>query len=139
MIVRIVASRHTAFYSPLISAMAAGFLEKHGLEHTYATLAPGETAAGMIRQGRADVVQSAPSTNWAKMDRGETGFPLHFALINRRDGFFLTGQGKPDAFTWKDLEGKKLIADHGSQPLAMLRYAVNYNGADWSRIEVINA
>src|SRR5580692_5000536 len=139
MTLRIVASRHTAFYSPLISTMAGGFLERHGLSYTYATLAPGETAAGMIREGRADVMQSAPSTNWARMDKGETGFPLHFALINRRDGFFLTGQGTARPFTWKDLEGRRLMADHGSQPLAMLRYAAHYNGVDWSKIRVVNA
>jgi len=142
--IRIVASRHTAFYSPLISTMAAGFLEKHGLEFTYGVLGPGETAAGMIRDGKTDVMQSAPATNWAKMDKGETGFPLHFALINRRDGFFLSGKvlsgnGKADSFNWSDLEGKTLIADHGSQPLAMLRYAVHYNGVDWEKIQVVDA
>lgn len=139
MTIRIVASRHTAFYSPLLSTMAAGFLEKRGLSYTYATLAPGETAAGMIREGRTDVMQSAPSTNWARMDKGETGFPLHFALINRRDGFFLTGRDKAGSFNWKHLEGSRLIADHGSQPLTMLRYAAHYNGADWGKIDVINA
>jgi NitT/TauT family transport system substrate-binding protein len=137
--IRIVASRHTAFYSPLISTMAAGFLEAHGLEYTYGVLGPGETAAGMIRDGKTDIMQSAPSTNWAKMDKGETGFPLHFALINRRDGFFLSAQGKANSFAWKDLEGETLIADHGSQPLAMLRYAVHYNGVDWEKIKVVDA
>ena len=135
--IRITASRHTAFYSPLLATMAAGFLEAHGLEFTYNVLAPGETAAGMIRGGKTDVMQSAPSTNWAKMEKGETGFPLNFALINQRDGFFLIGR-EPLA-DWKDLEGKTLLADHGSQPLAMLRYAVQYNGADWHRINVVNA
>ncbi len=137
MTIRITASRHTAFYTPLIATMAAGFLEKHGLKYSYDVLKPGETAAGMIQGGKTDVMQSAPSTNWARMDKGETGFPLHFALINQRDGFFLFRRGKD--FTWKDLEGKKLVADHGSQPLAMLRYAVHYNGVDWHRIEVVNA
>jgi len=28
------------------------------------------------------------------------------------------------------------IADHGAQPLAMLRYAIHYNGVDWSKIKV---
>jgi NitT/TauT family transport system substrate-binding protein len=135
--IRITASRHTAFYSPLLSTMAAGFLEKHGVEYTYNTLPPGETAAGMIRSGKTDIMQSAPSTNWAKMDKGETGFPLHFALINRRDGFFLFRR-TPD-FNWRDLEGKKLLADHGNQPLAMLKYAVKYNGVDWQKITVLNA
>jgi NitT/TauT family transport system substrate-binding protein len=140
MTIRITASRHTAFYTPLISTMAAGFLETHGLEFTYNVLAPGETAAQLIREGRTDVMQSAPSTNWAKMEKGETGFPLNFALINRRDGFFLVGRElAANGFTWKALEGRTLLADHGSQPLAMLRYAVHYNGADWRKIHVMNA
>jgi NitT/TauT family transport system substrate-binding protein len=140
MTIRITASRHTAFYSPLICTMAAGFLEKHGLDFTYATLAPGETAAALIRENKTDIMQSAPSTNWAKMDQGETGFPLHFALINQRDGFFLVSRAAPaKTFNWQDLEGKALLADHGSQPLAMLRYAVRYNHADWQKIKVLNA
>ena len=137
MTIRITASRHSAFYSPLISTMAAGFLEKHGLTYTYGVLAPGETAAGMIRDGKTHVMQSAASTNWAKMDKGEKGFPMHFALINQRDGFFLFR--RQQNFEWKDLEGRRLIADHGSQPLAMLRYAVHFNGVDWQKIEVVNA
>ncbi len=99
MTIRITASRHSAFYTPLLSTMAAGFLEKHGLSYTYGVLAPGETAAGLIRDGKVDVMQSAPSTNWAKMDKGETGFPLHFGLINQRDGFFLVGRKK--SFDWE--------------------------------------
>jgi len=137
MTIRITASRHTAFYTPLLATMAAGFLDKHGLKYTYSVLVPGETAAGMIRSGKTDIMQSAPSTNWARMDKGETGFPLHFALINRRDGFFLFRRTKD--FAWKDLEGKTLLADHGSQPLAMLRYAAHCNGVDWQKIRVVNA
>lgn len=117
--------------------MAAGFLEKHGLSYTYGVLAPGETAAGLVRAGKVDVMQSAPSTNWAKMDKGETGFPLHFALINQRDGFFLFGRG--NRVVWKDLEGRTMLADHGSQPLAMLRYAAHFNGVEWQKIKVVNA
>ncbi len=120
--------------------MAGGFLLKHGLEYTYAVLAPGETAAGMIREGKTDVMQSAPSTNWAKMEKGETGFPFHFALINRRDGFFLVSRQKEEsAFEWRQLEGSAVLADHGSQPLTMLRYAVDHNGADRQKINFINA
>lgn len=143
--IRIVASRHTAFYSPLICTLAAGFMEKHGLDYTYGVLAPGETAAGMIRDGKTDVMQSAPSTNWARMEKGETNIPVNFALINRRDGFFLVRQDRNAGrdthakFHWKDLEGRTVIADHGSQPLAMLKYAVHYNGVDWRKIDSVNA
>ncbi len=119
--------------------MAGGFLSKHGLEHTYSVLAPGETAAGMIREGKTEVMQSAPSTNWAKMEKGETGFPLHFALINRRDGFYLVSRQKESAFEWRNLGGKAVMADHGSQPLTMLRYAIDHNGGDWRTVNLINA
>lgn len=137
---RITASRHTAFYAPLLATMAAGFLDKAGLDYTYGVLAPGETAAGMIQSGRTDIMQSAPSTNWAKMERGETGFPLNFGLINQRDGFFLVGRDKRTApFNWKELEGRTLLADHGSQPLTMLVYAAQFNGVDWQKINVVNA
>lgn len=132
---RITASRHTPFYTPLICTMAAGFLDRHGIDFTYGVLPPGETSASMIAGRRTDIMQSAPSTNWARMEKGETGFPLNFALINRRDGFFLV----PGSLAWKDLAGKRILADHGSQPLTMLRYALKYNGVDPERVELVKS
>jgi NitT/TauT family transport system substrate-binding protein len=139
MTVRIIASRHSAFYTPLISTMAAGFLEQQGMEFSYSVLRAGETASGLIRDGKVDVVQSAPSSNWARMEKGEADLPLHFAMINQRDGFFIVGREKDSGFEWKKLEGRTLLADHGAQPLAMLRYAIHYNGIDWSTIRVVDA
>src|SRR5262249_9052009 len=65
--------------------------------------------------------------------------PVHFAQINRRDGFFLVGRQPEPEFAWKNLEGRKLLADHGGQPNVMLRYAVKQNGADWKKIGGIDA
>ena len=73
------------------------------------------------------------------MEKGEKDLPVHFAQINQRDGFFLTGRAPDPSFHWKKLEGASLLADHGGQPLAMLKYATHLNGADWSRIQVIEA
>ena len=83
-------------------------------------------------------MQSAVSSNWKPMERGESPLPVHFALINRRDGFFLAARSRAASFAWKDLEGKTLLADHGGQPLAMLRYALHYNGVDWAKIHVLD-
>jgi NitT/TauT family transport system substrate-binding protein len=123
-------SRHSAFYSPLIATIARGF------PATYAILQPGQQTHELIRDGAVDVVQSAVSANWKPMDRGEAPLPVHFASINRRDGFFLAGRERGAAFAWKDLEHRVLLADHGGQPMAMLRYAAHYNGVDWSKIYV---
>ena len=135
---RIMVSRHSAFYSPLIATMAAGFLEDAGITATYAILEPGQRSHQLIRDGVVDIMQSAVSSNWQPIDRGESPLPVHFALINRRDGFFLSGRDPHESFEWKNLEGKTLLADHGAQPLAMLRYAVHYNGADWDKIHVLD-
>jgi NitT/TauT family transport system substrate-binding protein len=132
------ASRHSAFYSPLIASIAAGFLADEGIDATYRVLAPGERSQDLIREGTADIIQSAVSSNWKPTEAGNSPLPVHFAQINQRDGFFLAARAEDPAFNWKKLEGRTLLADHGGQPLAMLKYAVHHNGADWLRIKVID-
>ena len=139
MALRIMVSRHSAFYSPLICSIAAGFLKEEGLDATYSVLAKGQRSHVLIGNGSVDIMQSAVSSNWNAMERGEEQLPVHFAQINRRDGFFLAGREHDPSFEWKQLEGRTLLADHGLQPLVMLRYAVHHNGADWDKIHVIDA
>ncbi|MCI0663857.1 MAG: ABC transporter substrate-binding protein [Acidobacteria bacterium] len=137
--IRIMASRHSAFYSPLLSTIAAGFLREEGFESTYEVLSPGSDAQELIRDGKIDIVQSAVSSSWARLEKNEGNLAVHFAQINQRDGFFLTGRRPEPSFNWKMLEGASLLADHGAQPLAMLKYAAHQNGVDWNKIKVIDA
>jgi NitT/TauT family transport system substrate-binding protein len=137
--IRIMASRHSAFYSPLLSTISAGFLSKEGFESTYEVLAPGSDAQELIRFGKIDIVQSAVSSSWSRMEKNEENLAVHFAQINQRDGFFLAGRNPDHSFNWKKLEGATLLADHGAQPLAMLKYAAHQKGADWNKIKVIDA
>ena len=137
--IRIMASRHSAFYSPLLSTIAAGFLREEGFESTYEVLAPGSDVQELIRNVKINIAQSAVSSSWARLEKNEGDLAVHFAQINQRDGFFLSGRSPDQSFDWKRLEGASLLADHGAQPLAMLKYAVHLNGADWSKIKVIDA
>jgi len=139
MTLRILVSGHSAFYSPLISTLAAGFLERHGLAAEYGVLGKGQRSSTLIREGAAHIIQSAVSSNWKLMEAGEAALPVHFAQINQRDGFFLVARQPDDAFTWKKLEGSTLMADHGLQPLTMLRFAAKSNGVDWRKIRLIDA
>lgn len=134
---RIMASRHSAFYSPLLCAIR--FLRDEGQDVAYSVLAEGQRSHVLIRDGEVDIMQSAVSSNWKPRERGVEPLPVHFAQINCRDGFFLVGRQPDSAFEWKKLEGKTLLADHGLQPLVMLQYAVRQNGADWNKIKVIDA
>lgn len=137
--IRLMVARHSAFYSPLISTIAAGFLRREGIEARYDVLPPGVRSHTLLRDGAVDIMQSAPGSNFGPMERGERGLPVHFALINRRDGFFLTGRRRDRDFNWKKLEGSTLLADHGRQPLLMLRYAAHVQGVDWDKVNLVDA
>jgi NitT/TauT family transport system substrate-binding protein len=60
---RIMVSRHSIFYSPLIATIAAGFLERHGMSAEYSILAAGHRSSTLIRDGSVDIMQSAVSSN----------------------------------------------------------------------------
>jgi NitT/TauT family transport system substrate-binding protein len=137
--IRILVSRHSAFYSPLIAALAAQFLDRQGAQASYGVLQPGQRSHSLIRSGETDIVQSAVSSNWRPMEAGQRDLPVHFAQINCRDGFFLIGRRPSPAFSWTDLEGRQLLADHAFQPLAMLKYAARLNRAAWQSIHAIDA
>jgi len=136
---RVMVSRQSVFYSPLIATIAAGFLERRGLAAQYAILAKGQRSSVLIRDGVVDIMQSAVSSNWGPMERGESPLPVHFAQINQRDGFFLVAREPDAAFEWSKLAGQAVVADHGAQPLVMLKYAARQNGLEWARVSAIDA
>jgi len=136
---RITVSRHSVFYSPLIATLAAGFLERRGVTAEYGILGKGQRSATLLREGAVDIMQSAVGSNWRPMEQGESPLPVHFAQINRRDGFFLVARQPDAAFAWSKLAGQAVLADHANQPLVMLKYAARTNGLEWARVQAIDA
>ncbi len=137
--IRIQFTRFSAFYSPLISTFTGGFLQAEGLEPEHSIAPPGATAIDALVNGSADVVQSAPSQGISALERGETPPAMHFAQVNEMDGFFLTGRAAEPEFSWDKLAGKRVLVDHGGQPLAMFRYACHKAGVDYDAIEAVDA
>lgn len=137
--IRIMALRHSAFYSPLLLTMAGRYLRDEGLDHTYALATPERTVPGSIAAGTCDVAQSAVATSFAALEKGASVDIVHFAQINARDGFFLVGRRPEPGFTWARLKGKRVLVDHFFQPLAMFRYALHRNSLDIGDIEAIDA
>ena len=90
--IRIEFTRFSAFYSPLIATMAGGFLKAEGLEGKHSVSAPGKSAIASLLDGSVHVAQSAPSQGFTPLEQGKTSPTLHFAQINEKDGFFLTGR-----------------------------------------------
>jgi NitT/TauT family transport system substrate-binding protein len=136
---RVMVYRHSVFYSPLIATIAGGFLKDEGFEASYSQKPPNRNLYEMFRQGEIDVMQAAVSTSWDPLSKGIRDIPVHFAQINQRDGFFIAARGDRSSFTWKDLEGARLIADHAQQPFAMLKHALHLRGVDINRVNLIDA
>jgi NitT/TauT family transport system substrate-binding protein len=132
-------TRFSAFYSPLISTMSAGFLAEEGLEASHSIAPAGRSAIDALVAGRAQVVQSALSQGLTSLEKGEEPAAVHFAQINEKDGFFLTAR-EPDAeFRWDKLRGRSVLVDHGGQPLAMFKYACHKMDLDFDAIDAIDA
>jgi NitT/TauT family transport system substrate-binding protein len=138
-ILRVMASRHSAFYSPLIGALAGGFLQAEGFEPEYAPLPPGKTVAQLLTAGEIDVAQSAVSSSWGPLEQGQSPPTVHFAQINERDGFFIAARHGEPEFSWDQLLSGDFMFVHGGQPQAMLAYAMHKQGVDLARVKAINA
>ena len=136
--IRIQFTRFSAFYSPLIATIAGGFLREEGFEPRHSVAPPGKSAIEGVVSGSVDVCQSAPSQGFGPLEKGQTPPAAHFAQINEKDGFFLTSRRAEPGFQWSSLRGKRVLVDHGGQPLAMFKYACHRRGLDFSAIQAID-
>ena len=132
-------TRFSAFYSPLIATIAGGFLKEEGFEPKYAISPPGKSAIAGLIDGTVHVAQSAISQGFGPLEKGEKPPALHFAQINEKDGFFLTGRSPDPAFAWDKLKGRRVLVDHGGQPMAMFKYACFKRGLDFSTMVAVDA
>jgi NitT/TauT family transport system substrate-binding protein len=131
-------TRFSAFYSPLIATIAGGFLKEEGLEPRHSIAPAGKSAIEGVVAGTVHVCQSAPSQGFGPLEKGQTPPAVHFAQINEMDGFFLSGRAPDPGFTWDKLTGKRVLVDHGGQPLAMFKYACHKRGLDFASIQAVN-
>lgn len=136
---RIMVTRHSAFYSPLLATFAAGFLQEEGLDATYHVLPAGRTVGDFLAAGEMQVAQSAVSYSWGVLEKGGAPPAMHFAQINQRDGFFIASRQRVPDFRWDALLRGRLMYVHGGQPQAMLRYALHKQGVDLAQVASVNA
>lgn len=61
--IRIMFSRYSAFYSPLVATEAGGFLAAEGLEAEFSVAGAGAAPRARIADGSIELIQSAPSAS----------------------------------------------------------------------------
>jgi len=137
--IHIRALRHSAFYSPLLLTIAGGYLQREGLTPVYDIATADKTVEAGLLSGEIHLAQSAVAAGFAGLEQGCPTNIRHFAQINERDGFFLTRRGLQAGFDWQELIGQEVLVDHLFQPIAMIKYALNQRGVDFSRLRVVDA
>ena len=137
--IKMMALRHSAFYTPYLMTISGGYLQKQGLEPVYTPQTADNPVADAIAAGRCDVTQSAVAVNFTDLEAGNKSRIVHFAQINARDGFILAGRHEDKAFNWDRLIGKDVLVDHFFQPLAMLKYGLYKQGVDYDSVNAIDA
>jgi NitT/TauT family transport system substrate-binding protein len=138
-VLRVMASRHSAFYSPLLGTIAGRFLQEDGFDPVYTPLPAGKSVAQLLTAGEIDVAQSAVSSSWGALEQGQQPPTVHFAQINERDGFLIAARRPDPAFSWDKLRSGAFMFVHGGQPQAMLAYAMHKQGVDLKQLRGVNA
>lgn len=138
-ILNLMVYRHSAFYSPILSAIAGGFLAHEGFEPTYAVMPPQRSVGEMIASGEIHVAQSAVSASWPFLEKGEKPPFLHFGQINQRDGFLIAARRPGADFRWEKLVAGRFMFVHGGQPQAMLAYALHRKGVNIAALKSLDA
>jgi NitT/TauT family transport system substrate-binding protein len=136
--IKIMVFRHSAFYSPLIAAIAGGFLQREGLTGAYAVVPSGASLIDEVASGRVDVAQAAVSLSWNDLEKGRQPAVAQFAQINTRDGFFIAARELVIDFSWNRLKSGRFMHVHGGQPEVMLRYGAHRMGVELDEVERIN-
>jgi len=131
--------RHSAFYSPVLCAIAGGFLKQEGFESTYAVMPPQRSVGEIIASGEVHVSQTAVSGSWAYLEKGESPPFAHFAQINQRDGFLIAARRRDTDFHWDKLASAICMFVHGGQPQAMLAYALHKKGLNIAALKGLDA
>ena len=135
---RLMDTYRNLFYTPIYAAVAGGFFYAEGLDVMFGTVPADRAPLDMLRQGEVDIIQTGISRSLMALDEGDEDAPLHFAEINRRDGFFLISRTPTDGWQWSDLERSTLIPiGFTPVPLTSLTSALRKRDVDIDSIAML--
>ena len=144
--IKVMSSRHSAFYTPLLLAVELGSTDQsfmksisEDFECSYSVAENNENVYEKISNGEIDIAQSSVSGSWGNKYSKDI---VHFAEINKMDGFHLVQRSdneNDEKFDWEMLNQKEILVDHSSQPLYMFKYACSKKNINFDKLNVIDA
>ena len=137
--IRLVETFRNLFYTPIYAAVGGGFFYRRGLSVLFSTAPAERGPLSMLRDGSADIAQTGISRSLMALDEGDEEAPLHFAEINRRDGFFILSRRPVVEWSWRQLEDAALIpVGFTPVPWMSLMRALSLNGLDVDRVRLLS-
>ncbi|MBQ5841260.1 MAG: ABC transporter substrate-binding protein [Clostridia bacterium] len=129
--VRVCEVTHSIFYAPQYVAMALGFFEEEGIDIELSNGQGADAVMAAVLSGNMDIGFAGPEASIYVYNEGKEDFTQVFAQVTRRDGSFLIGRTKDDAFTWDKLKGKNVLPGRkGGVPYMALEHVLRKNGLD---------
>lgn len=120
---------HSVFYAPLYAAIKLGFFADEGLDVELSNGGGADKVMTAVLTGQADIGLAGPEACIYVYSEGRENYPVVFAQLTKRDGSFLVGRTKTDAFDWTQTKGKTIIGGRkGGMPEMTLEYVMRKNG-----------
>ncbi len=127
--VRVCEVTHSIFYAPQYAAVALGYFADEGIEIELSNGQGADAVMAAVLSGNIDIGFAGPEASIYVYNEGNADYTQVFAQITQRDGSFLVGREKDDAFTWDKVKGKVVLPGRrGGVPYMTLEHVLRKNG-----------
>lgn len=129
--VRLCEVTHSVFYAPQYAAIANGYFEEEGISIEISTGEGADKVMSALLGGDCDVAFAGPEATVYVYQNNQEDYAVNFMALTKRDGAFLVGREKDDAFTYDKLKGKTIIGGRkGGMPEMSLEWVLKENGLE---------
>ena len=124
-IIKINEVTHSVFYAPLYLADALGYFKEDGYKIELTNGGGADNTMAAVVSGNADVGFCGPEAALYVRLNGSKDAPKVFGQLTKRDGSFLVSRKSEPNFSFKNLEGKEVLAGReGGVPAMTFAYVL---------------
>tara|TARA_B110000438_G_C15727479_1_gene612690 strand:+ start:372 stop:1280 length:909 start_codon:yes stop_codon:yes gene_type:complete len=137
--IRIMSSRHSAFYTPLLLAVESLFSNDNQIDCTYSVAEENQSVYEKLLTNKIDIGLVDISDAW--INRNLNSKIIHFAQINKMNGSYLLrriSSNISDNYNWEELINKSIIIDNSIHGTTSFKYACFKKNVDPNQIKILD-
>ena len=122
--IRVSEVTHSVFYAPMYVADAMGYFKEEGLKIELTNAGGADKVMASVISNGADIGFCGPEAAMYVHINGSNDLPMVFGTLTKKDGSFLVSKNdEKNNFTFKNLQGKKVLAGRrGGVPAMTFEY-----------------